>query len=553
MQSSPPTATDGTGGVDTQKTSSATAQLLVIDDDPLIREMVQDVARGEHMQVLALPGGKDLRPEMLRDKHLVILDLMMPGVDGVQVMDVIKKADPPPMLLLISGVDGPALETALRLAASKGLKVDSLSKPFRAKALIAALKKHLPAITKPPPSKPATSSEEVITSAGLMQAIAAGAISVDLMPIFSLHDSSLNSVEAVCRWDHPTLGLISADQMLVALSEPSTALVYFKAMFPQAVKQYLSLTRLSAGSQRLSVLLPSILLRNDQVIDFISETLSSSGVDPAVLTLDLHAADLDSELDATLQAQTRLQLRSIQLCLQNFDPQSTLLEKSLSSAFRTIKVNATGLAEPQDQVRVALQFRRLVEEAASAGISLIATGVHSADIHDQILAFGLKLAQGRHLCAPMSAQDLAAHLQDARLPSRRTHKRGRVSKRILLVEPNPFLQQVYAAHLNVNGVEVEISADGQSPQNANLKRPYHLVIVDTAPPAGLTKEQTKAMGATLAAHGNTPILALTEASSATDPQEPPLPSVDSYLQKPITLRSLSNECLRLLELDGSRR
>ena len=78
--------------------------LLVIDDDPIVCELVERIAKNEGIAVQALQSAKNLTPQMLKGHKLVLLDLMMPETDGVQVMNVLKAAENPPKLILISGV-----------------------------------------------------------------------------------------------------------------------------------------------------------------------------------------------------------------------------------------------------------------------------------------------------------------------------------------------------------------------------------------------------------------------------------------------------------------
>jgi two-component system OmpR family response regulator len=102
-------------------------RVLVVDDDPAILEFMETFLTKDGFQVTTLADPKDA-PEEVKDGgyHLVVLDLMMPGMGGVEVLESIRKVDSDVAVVIFTGY--PSLETAVQ--SMKLDAVDYLKKPF---------------------------------------------------------------------------------------------------------------------------------------------------------------------------------------------------------------------------------------------------------------------------------------------------------------------------------------------------------------------------------------------------------------------------------------
>ena len=84
------------------------AKILVVDDDPAIRQLLTDVLEMDGHEVhLAVDGNDGLRLLELTRPDFVVLDVMMPGVDGYDVLRAIRaqEGDPLPVLMLTAAAD----------------------------------------------------------------------------------------------------------------------------------------------------------------------------------------------------------------------------------------------------------------------------------------------------------------------------------------------------------------------------------------------------------------------------------------------------------------
>lgn len=115
------------------------ARVLVVDDDTALAEMIGIVLRGEGYEPSfcadgseALAAFRDERPD------LVLLDLMLPGMDGIEVCRRIRAESDVPVVMLTARSDTTDVVAGLESGAD-----DYVQKPFKPKELVARVKARL--------------------------------------------------------------------------------------------------------------------------------------------------------------------------------------------------------------------------------------------------------------------------------------------------------------------------------------------------------------------------------------------------------------------------
>jgi DNA-binding response OmpR family regulator len=114
-------------------TGAPTTTVLVVEDEPLINQAVGDRLRAEGHRVLSAydgPGAVAAFEEHRPD--LVVLDVMLPGFDGLEVCRRIQQRHPVPVLMLTARDDEADVLVGLGVGAD-----DYLTKPFRMRELVA--------------------------------------------------------------------------------------------------------------------------------------------------------------------------------------------------------------------------------------------------------------------------------------------------------------------------------------------------------------------------------------------------------------------------------
>src|ERR1700693_6367862 len=87
-------------------TTAAPIHVLAIDDDPSVRQMIADYLGDNDIRVTVAGSGKEIAEVMARDTiDLLILDLKMPGEDGMQIARNLRAGSDVPIIILTGRKD----------------------------------------------------------------------------------------------------------------------------------------------------------------------------------------------------------------------------------------------------------------------------------------------------------------------------------------------------------------------------------------------------------------------------------------------------------------
>ena len=120
------------------------SRILVVEDDAAVRDVVEHSLAREGMEVTTIGDGKEALervngPELF---DLIVLDVMLPGMDGISVCHELRKGDSPssdtPIIMLTARDDETSVVVGLEVGAD-----DYITKPFRPRELVSRVRAHL--------------------------------------------------------------------------------------------------------------------------------------------------------------------------------------------------------------------------------------------------------------------------------------------------------------------------------------------------------------------------------------------------------------------------
>ncbi len=111
----------------------AKARVLVIDDDQIVLDSISQILTDENYDVdVTLRGGEGLERAIREDYDLVLTDIRMPDMGGIQVLRDIRQKRPALPVVMITGyATAPSAEMAMKLGAA-----DFIEKPFEPEELL---------------------------------------------------------------------------------------------------------------------------------------------------------------------------------------------------------------------------------------------------------------------------------------------------------------------------------------------------------------------------------------------------------------------------------
>ncbi len=178
-------------------------RLLVIDDEIDIAETVAEIAADRGFEVRSIFSADDL-DDMLANfvPQAIVLDLMMPGTDGVELLRILAGKIKNVKIALMSGSDSRVLASAKKLGEAQGL------------AILAALEKPLDIVVLRQTLDALRGASFEPGSSQIAEAMQQGHIVPHYQPIVAVAERRVDGFEALARWQHPEKGLLAADDFI---------------------------------------------------------------------------------------------------------------------------------------------------------------------------------------------------------------------------------------------------------------------------------------------------------------------------------------------------
>ena len=384
-------------------------RFLVVDDEDFMRNLIVRVlGRLGCEQVTTTESGThalDVFDTADDEPQIVLCDLNMPGMDGIEFLRHLAERDFGGAIVLISGEDRRILQTAESLAQAHALNIlGAISKPVTPPQLTEVLSKFAGAraAAAAPAARP---DDDAISLDELRAAIAGDQLEPFFQPKISVATRELVGVEALVRWRHPERGLVPPF-MFIPLAEenglidPLTDVVFDKAMARGGE------WRADGLNIKISVNISVDSLTNLELPDQIATRAAAAGVDPANVVLEVTESRLMQDVARTLETLTRLRLKGIGLSIDDFGTGYSSMEQLQRIPFVELKIDrafVNGTATNAD-ARAILQSS--VDLANKLELSTVAEGVEDQDDWDQVATAGCDEVQGYFIARPMPSGEL---------------------------------------------------------------------------------------------------------------------------------------------------
>jgi EAL domain-containing protein (putative c-di-GMP-specific phosphodiesterase class I) len=378
--------------------ASALNRLLVVDDHPDILDFVSQVAESVGYTVAkaqSLDEFHALLPGF--NPSLVMLDLQMPGGDGVELIRALARQNSKANIVLASGMDQRVLNAAEQLGKSHGLAmVGVMQKPIMLGDLECLLGRYF-------------ESRREVTVEQLRRAVDRAELRVHYQPKARLIGGAwkIDSAEALVRWEHPEYGLIYPDEF-IPLAESSGLIAALTDFVLQAGIEQIGAWNRQGVALALSVNLSPKLVSNLEFPDQLASLAARFKVENSQLTLEVTETAALSDPAQTLDILTRLRVKKFRLSLDDFGTGFSSVTQLYQMPFSELKIDKSLGMDLQRNVEARTIVRSLVELGHNLGLSVCCEGIESAPSLAFLGAIGCDCAQGYYIARPMVADALPA-------------------------------------------------------------------------------------------------------------------------------------------------
>ncbi|OOG23688.1 hypothetical protein B1C78_10400 [Thioalkalivibrio denitrificans] len=400
-------------------------RLLILDDDPMVGRTMEFMAEGAGAvaRFVSTPSEFFLQVESWGPTHIA-LDLIMPDMDGVEVMSSLADRGCDAGIIITSGVGERILDAARRAAAGHGLNiVGVLAKPFTAADLWELLTPGETANNTAAPARTRRPKPE-ITEAHLKAALDARQFSVIYQPKIECGSEKLAGFEALVRWVHPEHGIIGPDRF-IPLAESSglidtlteqvldQALAWLKALPPDSVLDPCSRLRARAtDALTMSVNISARTLNDAAFVDRLAARCEALEIHPANLIFELTETSAMDDPVASLDLLTRMRMKGFHLSIDDFGTGFSSMVQLVRLPFSEIKVDKSFVMTAMESRESRTVIRSIVDLGHGLGLRCTAEGVETREALDYVTEVGCDLAQGYFIARPLSGDKAVEWLRD---------------------------------------------------------------------------------------------------------------------------------------------
>ncbi len=252
------------------------------------------------------------------------------------------------------------------------------------------------------------------TERELRRALVDEQLEVHYQPIFDLATGTLDSVEALVRWRHPTRGLLGPDEFISVAEETGLIVPLGEFVLESACRQLRiwQLTAPELAGLGLAVNLSGVQVMLPDLTERIRRILRRTGIEGSTLELEITESVLMHDAEDTMAVLHSLKSLGVRLSVDDFGTGYSSLSYLKRFPVDTLKVDRSfvdGLGVEAEDSAIVGSILALAE---ALGMRTIGEGVETERQLSALIALGCAKAQGYHLSRPVPAAaitDLLRH------------------------------------------------------------------------------------------------------------------------------------------------
>jgi diguanylate cyclase (GGDEF)-like protein len=228
---------------------------------------------------------------------------------------------------------------------------------------------------------------------------------LDYQPKIDARTKVVTGVEALVRWRHPTRGLLLPDVFIPLTEQTGMIRELTNWVLQRALSECASWHR--AGRLiPVAVNLSAATVHDPELMDAVTTAVSRSGLPPESIELEITESAVMFDPDGALRSLQSLVDFGVRLSLDDFGTGNSSLSYLQRLPVTAVKIDKS-FVEPllSDDTAKAI-VRAVVNLAHSLSLSVIAEGVDSGPVMEQLTALGCDALQGFYVASPMSPDRL---------------------------------------------------------------------------------------------------------------------------------------------------
>ena len=373
---------------------------LMLDDDADFLVMLERMLNSLNVDAIGCCTYDELYAALGDPPRIIFLDIMMPHIDGVQVIQYLADLKIDCSLVVMSGGDTSVLEAASRYARLEGMRVAGiLQKPFRINELAEMLKTIIGSSDQQVEATPSLTNSEV------SHAIDESRLLVHYQPKVDQRNNRLLGVETLARLMSREGKIICPEQFMASM-ESTELMTAFASRILDNVLADLVQFREQGLVINAAINVGINLLEKGGYPDVVREACDKFGIPTNSLTLEITERSITENVKTVLRVATRLRILGIGLSIDDFGTAFSSVERLRNLPFSELKIDRSLVtAATQDDSALA-RCADIVKMGRQLELNVVAEGVENEIELDAMTSVGCRYIQGFYFARPMPAAEI---------------------------------------------------------------------------------------------------------------------------------------------------
>ncbi|WP_440873714.1 EAL domain-containing response regulator [Thalassotalea sp. PLHSN55] len=377
--------------------------VLLVDDSVSILNYVSEVLNKVYDITSIFTASSAVEATQIIRKtnniNLVFLDLNMPNVDGIQLLEQISQLKYKGYLVIMSGVSIRIISSVELLAKKYQLNyIGTLLKPMHESDF------H-PIFQKIGLNKTHYSAAESLKNYEIIRAIKNDDIEVLYQPQVELITRTFVGVEALCRMKHPRLGTVSPDQFIDKAEESDLIVHITMAVFKKSMHNWRKWHQMGLHI-KLSVNASPIALEQPEFADVILHLLQEFSMPADMLCIEVTESVLADNPIQELVNLNRLHMKGVEIALDDFGKENSTVERLQKLPLNYLKLDKSYFIDHKETIGQLSLINTSLSLASKLNIKTVAEGVENSEVMKLVTEIGCDFAQGYYIARPISAKEI---------------------------------------------------------------------------------------------------------------------------------------------------
>ena len=262
----------------------------------------------------------------------------------------------------------------------------------------------------------AGSRKQLALETNLRKALDRGELELHYQPKINTARNTVVGVEALLRWNHPTMGSVSPAEFIPVAEDSGLIIPIGEWVLETAFKQLRKWHDAGHDELTMAVNLSSAQLSRSGIEATIHDSIENAGIDPCMAELEITENIAIHDIDSAIAILNKLKCTGINIAMDDFGTGYSSLSYLRKLPIDIVKIDQSFVRDIPDSKEAILIAQAIIAMAQSLRLSLIVEGIENVKQLNYFRQQGCEVMQGFLFSRPVAAEDILEILNSHTIP-----------------------------------------------------------------------------------------------------------------------------------------